>query len=634
LQALKTIATFNIGHSMKHSQQVHQGRRRGLAVFLVAAFMLLGAEARPAEIDEVPPLILTSLRIEGARIIPAKKVREELSIPLPSIWPWKKDPDFRTDDLEADVERLQFFYRRHGFYHATIKPEIEKDEEGRVRVVLHIDEGPFVVVKKISVDVTDPALKPPLGRLKEKWPLAQEDRFTEEQYDNLKLLYLDYLMDNGYPQAQVEGKVYLDERRNTADIRLTVTPGPLSYFGEVSITGERETPDYLIRRRLAFKKGDIFSLAKIYESQRGLYELDLFRSVMLTPEEVPETERYVPVTVEVMERKKRSLKVGLGYGDEDQFRGHLGLRWRNLAGGGRILDLDTKYSSLEARLMATFLNPQLWATYWDFSLQSGLIRREFPGFDDRAFFTQTRFERDLPWSLRVYVGHGLEFSRPFNIPTETLLLLRETDPGKTFTSSMLQLGLRQDTTDNPVDPTRGRLIFASGELATDFFGSNLQYARLVLEGRKYQRLGRTGAVLAGRLKFGLIEPIQSTDEIPIFKRFFAGGANSVRGYRLDRLGPRTPAGDPVGGEALVEGSLEARLPIYKEFRGVAFVDFGNVYFKNQDIDIGRLRYSAGFGLRYSTPIGPIGVDIGFPLNRIDPAQDPSYRIHLTIGQVF
>jgi outer membrane translocation and assembly module TamA len=74
--------------------------------------------------------------------------------------------------------------------------------------------------------------------------------------------------------------------------------------------------------------------------------------------------------------------------------------------------------------------------------------------------------------------------------------------------------------------------------------------------------------------------------------------------------------------------------VYKEFRAVAFLDFGNVYFKARDIDIGHLRYSAGFGVRYSTPIGPVGVDVGFPLNRIDPQQDPSYRIHLTIGQAF
>jgi len=611
--------------------RIRAGILRLILAGMVTAFFLMEASAQT---DRSPLLTLVSLKIKGAKIVPAKKVREELSIPLPSIWPWKKKPAFRASDLEADLEHLQAFYRRQGFYHTRIRPEIEKDERGRVRVVLHIDEGPWVQVKDIAVEVVDPALKPQLASLQEKWPLAQGGRFAEDLYENLKRLYLDYLTDHGYPRAQVQGKVYLDDRLNTARIHLTVTPGPLCYFGDVTLKGERETPDYLILRKLAFKKGDSFSLAKLYESQRRLYGLDLFRSVSLTPQEVPETQRAIPVTVEVLESKKRSLKVGLGYGDEDQFRARLGLRWRNLAGGGRLLDLDSKYSSLEARLMGTFLNPQLWATHWDLSFQTGWIQRDFPGFNDRAYFTQTRLERDLPWHLRMYVGHGLEFARPFDIPTETLLLLRESGAGKTFTSSMLQLGVRQDTADNPVDPTRGWIWYTNGELAPDFFGSDLQYVRVVTEGRKYQRLGKTGAVLAGRLKFGIIEPIQNTEEIPIFKRFFAGGANSVRGYRLDRLGPRNPSGEPIGGQALLEGSLEARLPIYKEFRGVAFLDFGNVYFKPKDFDIGQLKYSAGFGVRYSTPIGPIGVDVGFPLNRIDPSRDPSYRIHFTIGQVF
>lgn len=609
-------------------------RIRGLFLAGLVTALLLGTKVLLAETETVPPLTLVSLKIKGARIVPAGKVREELSIPLPSPWPWKKAPPFRASDLEADLERLQGFYRRQGFYHARIRSKIEKDEKGRVRVLLHIEEGPWIKVTGISMEITEPALKPQLADLKEKWPLTEGSRFTEDSYESLKRLYLDYLNDHGYPRARVQGKVYLDDRLNTASIQLTVTPGPLCYFGEVAVKGAREIPEYLILRKLAFKKGDIFSLAKLYESQKRIYALDLFRSVSLTPEEVPEDQRLIPVKVEVLESKKRSLRVGLGYGDEDQLRARLGLRWRNLAGGGRLLDLDTKYSSLEARLMGTFLNPQIWATYWDLFIQTGWIRRDLPGFNDRAYFTQARLERELPWHLRFYVGHGLEFARPFDIPTETLILLKESNTGKTFTSSMLQLGIRQDAADNLVDPTRGWIWFANGELAPDFLGSNLQYVRLVSEARKYQRVGKTGAVLAGRLKFGIIEPIQSTEEIAIFKRFFAGGANSVRGYRLDRLGPRNPAGDPIGGQALLEGSIEARLPIYKQFRGVTFLDFGNVFFRPHNLDIGQLKYSAGFGVRYSTPIGPIGVDVGFPLNRIDPRRDPPYQIHFTIGQVF
>jgi outer membrane translocation and assembly module TamA len=230
------------------------------------------------------------------------------------------------------------------------------------------------------------------------------------------------------------------------------------------------------------------------------------------------------------------------------------------------------------------------------------------------------------------VGHGLEFARPFNIDTQTLLLLQGTDPGKLYYSSMALLGVRRDTTDDAADPRRGGLFSANLEAAPDFLGSSLQFVRAVAELRRYQALGTSNVVLAGRLKVGFIEPIQSTGQIPIYRRFFAGGTGSVRGYRFDYLGPRDAAGNPLGGDALVEGSLEARIPIYKDFRAVAFVDFGNVYL-NTRVDLGQLKYASGVGLRYQTPVGPLGVDVGFPLNPIDPSRD-KYRFHLTIGQAF
>jgi len=473
-----------------------------------------------------------------------------------------------------------------------------------------------------------------LTELESKSPLKVGERFTEEKYEALKLQYLNYLFDNGYPRAQVQGRVLLDEEKNTARVEVTTKAGPLCYFGAVRVKGEPETPDRVILRKITFKKGEPFSFKELYDSQQRIYGLDLFQSVTLTPEEVPETERHIPVTVEVREKKKRSLKLGAGYGDEDQFRARMALRFRNLAGGGRLLDVDTKFSRLEYRVEGTFLNPLVWGSNFDFIYQTGWVRRYLPGFTDKAYFSQVRLERDLPWKFRGYVGHGLEFTRPFNISEDTLAILSQTtQAGKLYRASMAILGLRQETMDSVVDPHRGGQLFLNQEFAPTFLGSQIQFLRTIAEIRRYQSLGKTDYILAGKLKFGIIDPIQNTTDIPIFRRFFAGGYNSVRGYRLDYLGPRDASGNPIGGQGLLEGSLEARIPIYKEFRAVAFLDFGNVYLQIKDIDPGQLKYSSGVGLRYQTIIGPIGVDVGFPLNPIDPSRD-GYRFHFTIGQAF
>ena len=599
------------------------------ALLLMPLGGVLGAAPSPVE-PEGP--FLRSLKIIGAQSVPKKQLLAEIAHPLPSLLPWKKLPVFKEEDLEADILRLKAYYQRQGFYHAEIVPRIDI-KDNRVSVELHITEGHYVQV--VQIEVKEIPVRPPvdLSSLSSKWPLNQGDRFTVDSYEALKRLYLDYLLDHGYPRAQVSGKVLLDEEKNNARIMITVDPGPLCYFADIKITGNVETPDYLIMRQLTFKPGDVFSFKELYDSQRKLYGLDLFKTVSIAPEEGKEKERRIPVEVSLQEKKKRSVKVGLGYGDEDRFRAKLGLRFRNLGGGGRTLELDGKHSSIEDRVVSTFTNPQLWTSRNDFVLEAGYIRRYLPGFTDKSYFTLERLERDLPWKIRGYLGHSLEFARPFNIPEETLAILTQTTAGKLYRASMLIGGLRRDTTDNPVDPRRGSLLAWTGEAAPNFFGSNLQFLRTVIDARRYQGLGDTNFVLAGRLKFGFIQPIQGTNQIPIFRRFFAGGYDSVRGYRFDYLGPRNAAGLPLGGEALTEGSLEARIPIYKDFRAAAFIDFGNVFLTIPDFNLGQLKYSSGVELRYMTPIGPLGVGIGIPWNPINSHKD-NYRVYFSIGQAF
>jgi outer membrane protein assembly complex protein YaeT len=579
---------------------------------------------------------LHSFRIVGAKTEQVKSLKKELSMKLPSFWPpWGAPPPFRLQDLDYDVERLKIFYRRQGFFHAEIKPEISYGPGKAVDVTLKIDEGPWVKVTDIDVEVAGAM---DLSELRRKWPLNPGDRFAEKPYDDLKNLYLNYLPNHGYPKVKVKGRVYLNETTNTAKILLTVNPGPLCYFGPVRIKDEEklETPEAAVLEKLTFKTGQLFNQEKLFDTQRKLYATDLFRSVVLTPEQVPPQDPTIPIVVELVEKKKRSLKVGLGYADEEKFRARLGLRYRNLWGGGRLLDLDARYSSLGYMVSESFSNPAVFGSSFDFVQQSGARRRDLPGFNDRAFFTQSRLERDIPWDLRVYFGHGLEFARPFNLPVETLIRLQGTEPEKMYRASFALLGLRQDTTDSHIAPQRGGILNLANEFAPTFLGSDLQFFQSVLDWRRYQAIGESKIVAAGRVRFGLIQPIQSTTQIPISRLFFSGGANSVRGYKLNYLGPRNLSGDPVGGETVLEFSLEGRfpIPIYEKIGGVIFLDAGNVFSRIHNLDLGQLKYSPGVGLRYLSPIGAIGVDIAFPTNRINYQQDSPYQINFSVGYGF
>jgi outer membrane translocation and assembly module TamA len=141
-------------------------------------------------------------------------------------------------------------------------------------------------------------------------------------------------------------------------------------------------------------------------------------------------------------------------------------------------------------------------------------------------------------------------------------------------------------------------------------------------------------IFATRLLLGSIQPYGATEtaEIPRNVRFFSGGPGSVRGFRLNRLGPLDSDGDPVGGNSLIEGSVELRFPIAGQFWGALFVDFGNVFSEPLTYRLNDLRYAAGPGIRYMTPIGPIRLDIGFV---IDPrSNEDSSRLEFSIGQAF
>jgi outer membrane protein assembly complex protein YaeT len=583
-----------------------------------------------------PKLHLRSFKIVGNKTISTKDIEKELSEKLPRWWPpWGKPPEFRLQDLEYDVDRLKNYYRDQGFYHTKIKPEMKCGTSGNVDVTLVIHEGPWV--KITSINVVNKG-KIDLSSLRDKWPLAVGDRFTEGKYGDLKNLYLNYLPDHGHPKVKVIGRVRLNEKTNTAKIRLTVKPGPLCYFGPVNIKDEEklETPAAAIREKITFKVGQVFNAGELFNTQRNLYATDLFRSVVLKSQPVPEKETSIPIDVELAEKKKRSLKVGLGYANEEKVRARLGLRYRNLWGGGRVLDLDARYSSLGYTFNEVFTNPAVGGSHFDFTNQSGALQRNFPSFTDRSVYIQSRFEHNLPWNFKVYFGHGIEWDRAFGLPYSTLILLDETRPENIYRSSYALLGIRQDTVDNPANPRSGGYFEWGNQIAPVFLGSNMQFAQTVLDIKRYQAIAKSDFVIAGRTRVGLIQPMQQTHQIAISRLFFAGGENSNRGYPIYMLSPRDAQNNPYGGASLLELSLELRfpIPVYKNIVGLVFVDAGNVYRRAIDFNPLSLKYSPGFGLRYVTPVGAIGVDIAFPANRINYVADRWYQINFSVGYGF
>jgi outer membrane protein assembly factor BamA len=162
-------------------------------------------------------------------------------------------------------------------------------------------------------------------------------------------------------------------------------------------------------------------------------------------------------------------------------------------------------------------------------------------------------------------------------------------------------------------------------------GGDYRYYRMMAEGRKYWIIGWQ-TTFASRIKVGFADPLGAVENLPLSERFYAGGEKSVRGYGRRRLGPLSIADDPIGGLSLLEGSLELRRPLWQALGGALFLDFGQVSTRRVRVPVSDLRFSAGFGLSYQTPVGPLRIDVGFPFR--PPRGDSAFQIHFSVGAFF
>jgi outer membrane translocation and assembly module TamA len=196
--------------------------------------------------------------------------------------------------------------------------------------------------------------------------------------------------------------------------------------------------------------------------------------------------------------------------------------------------------------------------------------------------------------------------------------------------SGLGFGVDLNTTDDLLDPHRGWAASLGVEPVGGFLGGDFTFVRLLVEARRYQPLP-ADFTLALRTRVGFADPYAGTKDVPLFERFYAGGIDSVRGYERRHVGPMVE-GDPIGGLSLVEGSIELRHPITDTISGAVFFDAGQVSRERFHLPVDELRYGAGVGAGYKTPVGPLRVDLGFPFDA--PHGDASWQIHVSIGQAF
>jgi outer membrane protein assembly factor BamA len=240
-----------------------------------------------------------------------------------------------------------------------------------------------------------------------------------------------------------------------------------------------------------------------------------------------------------------------------------------------------------------------------------------------------KFNKNWTWTA----GYNLEVNRIEDLYITDPEEIERIAVDSNYLISSMDSEVVRDTTDSDLYPTKGSLVSVSIELASNIFGSEIDFFKPALELVRYQPI-TDNILLAGRIGFQTIQEVEDTEDIPIFKRLFLGGSNTVRGYGYQKLGPMDENGKPLGGLTSVNANLELRYPIYNKISGVVFLDMGLLDEESFRQDLSDMRYGCGAGIRYNTIIGPVRVDLGYKLNPPREEIEDRWMIHFSIGQAF
>ncbi len=600
-----------------------------------------------------------------------------------------------SSTLQLDTRGLILHYRANGFRRAEVSPTAVENGDGTVSVTFRIVEGAAFRIGSINFE-GDP-VPPGLG-IEGDLPVGRGDPMRvvllEQMDDTLRLR----LRNAGYAYADVFLNYDLPRAGDTASVFYRVELGPLTTFGPIEVTGNRLLEEEVILSRLPFREGRLFSEQAMREGQRSLYGLGIVTRALVERDTARiQIDSVMPVRVQVEEGDLHTVGAQGGFESAEclNFEG----RWasRNFVGGGRTLQVRGRMSNfLAGALQATPICYQ--AGTGEFGQLNWLVGADF---NQPSFFTQRvnlflglYAERQSRKNIFVRETYGLDLALNRSLAGGSLVNLRfrpqlsrleaaEVTLCATFLActpadidvlssenrlSPAGLSFSRDRTDELFNPTRGSRLLVDLEYAGGPTVSDYAYARAFVDASLYRRAG-ADAVFAFRLRAGRIEAGgfagalsgegRFRDIVPPQKRFYGGGANSVRGFAQNTLGPRTlsvgvtellrrrgAAGEPVCSPAQVfeltcDGSALAELDLYQlrpvgglatleasaELRfslsgtllgGVAFVDVGQVW--PREFDLGDLEVSPGIGLRYNTLFGPIRADLAYSFRGQEPLQ--------------
>ena len=512
-------------------------------------------------------------------------------------------------------------------------------------VIIKVDPGPLFklrsvrVVNALGVEFSEAELPQRTVGLKAGDPaVASEIRAAETRIIN-------YFRKEGRPLAKIQSIApVVDHAQNVMDVTVTAAPGPIAPFGEATINGPQTFDPAIVRSFLYIYPGDPYSPAAVADARNSIREIPAVGGVRITEGTALDPYGRLPYRIDVEDRLPYAIGASVKYSTTNGPEGQVYWEDRNVFGGAERLRLQASVfyappwfiasqslrnfspDDIGGRISASFLKPALWGTTNDLLIDALAEKISTSG---AGFVGYQAEDTDVTASLRhrfnqnFWVQAGLEAQK--GDATDALGTVNYTLVGVPVSANF-------DTTDSKLDPTRGVRVNVSAVGFGTFLGSSLDLVQAKAGASAYYSIDADSRyVLAGRVAAGAMGGPQ-LDEIPANWRFYAGGGGSVRGYAYNELGPTVFWGAVVGGKSLFDASAELRVKVTDTIGVVPFFDIGNAFASNFPNFDQHLFTAAGLGLRYYTSVGPIRLDVAFPLERH--AGTGPVAVYVSIGQSF
>jgi outer membrane protein insertion porin family len=549
----------------------------------------------------------------------------------------------KEDVLREDIERIKSFYHKNGFADVTVEYEVKRGaKKSTLDIVIKIEEGKKYLVGSVFLKGNkDISEKEILEKVKEAVPdKVYSQEAVKQDIANIQGLYFD----RGYISAQVQEAISMEPLSNRVNIVYDIIENNITYVDKIKIRGNVKTRDVVIRRELRIKPGERFDGEKLRRSKERLQNLGFFEDISYDTEDTAVSDKK-DLIVDVKETKTGAFSFGGGYSTVDKLVGFVEIEqknfdWKNFpyfTGAGQDLKFRASLGSLSEGFDLSFTEP--WIFDYPVSFGFDLYKRKHKrdsdvgyGYDENVTGGDLRLGKDLSEYVKGNATYRYESIDIGSVSDTASQDLRD-ESGVNRISSV-ELGLSFDNRNNIFDPVKGNYLSGAWSVAGGPLGGNKDFWKFYSRASHYTPLF-LGSVFETRVRAGLADPYGDTKKVPIYERFFAGGADSIRGYRERKIGPLDASGDPLGGQSLLIGNLEYKYPLVSFIKMAVFYDIGNVWSKMNDFGSGGLKSGYGFGFRIKTPIGPILLDYGIPLNK-EPGQERkgNGRLHFNMSHGF